>query len=350
MQIYEKLGNWYEKEKRDLPWRYTKDPYRIWISEIILQQTRVVQGTKYYNNFLEKFPDIFSLAYAKTDEILKTWQGLGYYSRARNMHETARKIVLEKNGHFPHTFEELLKYKGIGEYTAAAISSIVFNEPRATVDGNVKRVISRLFSVQAEINSPTGRKTISSLAVEILDPKHPGRHNQAVMELGARICLPKKPLCIECPVNMVCQALKEKKVAEFPVKYDHAKIKNRFLIYLIIRNPDKVWLQQRTGNDIWQGLYEFPLIEIQEKPGLNEYPALIAKYLKTDLNGFSINYISGSVTHKLSHRNIICNFIHISLPGELNNLDIPGMIINISDFNNYAIPKLIERYIDKSGF
>lgn len=191
MQIYEKIGVWYDLEKRDLPWRNTSDPYKIWLSEIILQQTRVVQGTVYYQSFLKRFPDIFSLARAETDEVLKIWQGLGYYSRARNLHETARKIAFVKNGFFPDTYSELLKLKGIGEYTAAAISSIAYNEPQAAVDGNVKRVISRLFSVDRDIDSSEGKRIINSLAGEILDTRNPGRHNQAMMELGANICLPK---------------------------------------------------------------------------------------------------------------------------------------------------------------
>jgi A/G-specific adenine glycosylase len=349
MKIHEKLGSWYEKEKREMPWRNSSDPYKIWLSEIILQQTRVAQGTDYYLRFLKKFPDIFFLANAETDEVLKIWQGLGYYSRARNLHETARHIVLERNGQFPDSYTDLLKLKGIGEYTAAAISSIAFNEPRAAVDGNVKRVISRLFALENEINSTEGKKIINSIAEEILDRNHPGHHNQAMMELGARICLPKKPVCLACPLNSICLALKDKKVAELPLKYKKSKVRDRFFNYLIIRKDENIWLQQRTAKDIWEGLYEFPLIETSGKIELIEFPGLIASYLNTDKKNVQITRISDPVIHKLSHRNIIGRFLHISFSGDLDISSLPGKKINISELDEYAVPKLIERYISING-
>lgn len=350
MEIYEKLGLWFEKEKRDLPWRSSSDPYRIWLSEIILQQTRVAQGTDYYLRFLEKFPDIFSLANAEINEVLKIWQGLGYYSRARNLHETARFIVFQKNGKFPGSYHELLKLKGIGEYTAAAISSIAFNEPRAAVDGNVKRVIARLFSVDEEVNSPGGKKNISSLANEILDRDNPGRHNQAVMELGAGICLPRKPLCISCPLNSVCLALKEEKVSDLPLIYKKSKIKDRFFNYLVIKNDDWIILQKRTGGEIWEGLYEFPLIETDRLVEINEYPYLIATKFNIEVNYMQITAISDLIIHKLSHRNIITRFLHISSSRDSDFSAIPGSVVNTCDFHDYPVPKLLERYISASGF
>jgi A/G-specific adenine glycosylase len=350
MQINEKLGFWYDKEKRDLPWRNTSDPYKIWLSEIILQQTRVVQGTVYYHSFLNRFPDIFSLARAETDEVLKIWQGLGYYSRARNLHETACKIAFGRNGLFPDTYSELLKLKGIGEYTAAAISSIAHNEPRAAVDGNVKRVISRLFTIEHDINSHQGKKIINLLAAEILDIHHPGRHNQAMMELGANICLPKKPKCLICPLNSECLALKDNKVSDLPVKYNKTKVKDRFFIYIILRDGDTIRLQKRKKGDIWEGLYEFPLIETKEIADLLELHGLIADYLKIDSKIFHITRYSEIISHKLSHLNIICRFLCINVPEKAETSKLPGIKLNISEFDKYAVPKLIDRYISKTGF
>jgi A/G-specific adenine glycosylase len=350
MVIPEKLGIWYDNVKRDLPWRETSNPYKIWLSEIILQQTRVAQGTDYYNRILDRFPDIISLAKAETDEVLKLWQGLGYYSRARNLHETARTIAFEKKGLFPGSYTELLKLKGIGEYTAAAISSIAYNEPKAAVDGNVKRVISRLFMVDEEINSSRGKKLIDSLAKQILDVNNPGRHNQAVMELGATICLPKKPLCPDCPLNTVCMALKENKVAEHPLKYNRVKVKDRFFTYLIISENNKTWLKRRSGSDIWNGLYEFPLIESAAMTVLDDYPELIASTFRKNKKNFQISRISPVIIHKLSHRNIICRFLHILVPGDLKPEEFGFINLNISEFDEYAVPKLIERYINDSGF
>ncbi len=350
MEIHEKLGSWYEKEKRDLPWRNSLDPYKIWLSEVILQQTRVAQGIGYYQRILKKFPDIFSLARAESDDVLKIWQGLGYYSRARNLHETARYIAFQRNGRFPVLYSELLKLKGVGEYTAAAVSSIISNEPRAAVDGNVKRVLSRLFSVGDEINSSAGKKTINSLALQILDPKNPGQHNQAIMELGAKICLPKKPSCIICPLNDVCLALKDNIVAELPVKYKKPGVTNRYFTYLIIRIRNTIRLQKRTGGDIWEGLYEFPLIETPELKELNKLPLLVADFLKTTIDSIQINRISETFTHKLSHRLITCRFLTISVSGDLNSSSIPGKVVNIKDFALFPVPKLIERYISSAGF
>jgi len=350
MEIHVILGAWYEKEKRDLPWRNTSDPYKIWLSEVILQQTRVAQGTGYYLRFLERFPDIFSLAEAKSEDVLKIWQGLGYYSRARNLHETARFVASHRNGEFPDTYSELLQLKGVGEYTAAAISSIAFNEVQAAVDGNVKRVISRLFSVREAINSPEGLKTINALAREILDPENPGRHNQALMELGAGICLPKKPRCINCPLNGICMAIKENRVEELPLKYGKAKVRNRFFTYLIIRQKEKIWLKQRGAGDIWQGLYEFPLIETQSQCTINDYPSLLSEYLGAKISEAQINRISDPITHKLSHQNLRCSFIHISFPGDTSPSQIPGAAISIGEFGEFPVPKLIERYISTSGF
>jgi len=349
MQIHEKLNIWYNKEKRDLPWRNSNDPYRIWLSEIILQQTKVAQGTAYYIRFIEKFPDVFSLAEAQTDEVLKIWQGLGYYSRARNLHETAKTIAFKLNGIFPQTYSELLKLKGIGEYTAAAISSIAFNEPKAAVDGNVKRVISRLFSVKDEINSGSGKKALNQLSEEILDKANPGLHNQAMMELGASICLPRKPTCIACPLNINCLALKDNIVTELPLKYKKSKAIDRFFTYLIIRKRDFLCLQQRVSGDIWEGLYEFPLIETSEMKSVEECSDLLCDFLNLDSGAFKIEKVSGNIIHKLSHRNINARFCHIRISGDINTPLLPGKLVNINEFEAYPVPKLIDRYISLTG-
>ena len=348
--LNKKLGEWYEKEKRDLPWRNSSDPYKIWLSEIILQQTRVEQGLGYYLTFLKKFPDIFSLANAETDEILKVWQGLGYYSRARNLHETAKFIVSEYRGFFPSEYRELIKLKGIGPYTAAAISSIAFNKARAAVDGNVKRVISRLFTVEHEINSTEGIRIIGELAEEMLDRRNPGNHNQAVMELGATICLPKNPSCSTCPLNLNCLAYRQGKVTSFPVNSGRQKVRDRYFNYLIIRQGESIWINQRSGNDIWKGLFEFPLIETKEAPDIENFHHLLDNIVKVLKEEVVVTRISDNIRHKLSHLNINTRFIHVSLNSEQTTSELPGIRIKISSFEEFAVPRLIDRYIGIHGF
>lgn len=350
MQIHEKISSWYEKEKRDLPWRNTRDPYKIWLSEIILQQTRVAQGTAYYNRFIEKFPDVFSLARAESEEILKIWQGLGYYSRARNLHQTAKIVAFELNGVFPSSFSGLIILKGIGEYTAAAISSIAFNEPQPAIDGNVKRVISRLFAIEEEINSTTGKNLISSFAAEIIDNLNPGRHNQAMMELGASICIPRKPKCPECPLNLNCLALKENRVSDLPLKYKKTKAVNRYFLYIIIRNGDSIIVKQRPSGDIWEGLFDFPLIETADFPVIESLPNLIAEFLGIGLKDFRIEKISDVIVHKLSHRNLHTSFCHITFSGDKNAFLKLGKMLDINLFESIPVPRLIDRYITKEGF
>jgi len=350
MKIHERLGLWYEKEKRDLPWRNSSDPYKIWLSEVILQQTRVAQGTAYYHRFIEKFPDVFSLARAESEEILKIWQGLGYYSRARNLHQTAKIVAFELGGKFPSSFSGLIKLKGIGEYTAAAISSIAFNEPQAAIDGNVKRVVSRLFSIEHEINSLAGKSQISQFASEIIDTLNPGRHNQAMMELGASICIPRKPKCLECPLNLNCLALKEDKVSDLPLKYKKTKAVNRYFLYLIIRNGDTIIVKQRPSGDIWEGLFDFPLIETADSPEIGLFPNLIAKFLKVSINDFQIEKISDIIIHKLSHRNLNTRFCHIHISGDKKVMPPMCKTININEFDTIPVPRLIDKYITKEGF
>jgi A/G-specific adenine glycosylase len=350
MDIAGKLGGWYDREKRDLPWRNSNDIYRVWLSEIILQQTRVAQGTSYYLRFLERFPDVKSLAEADIQEVLKLWQGLGYYSRARNMHHTARIIVFENNGRFPANYSELLKLKGIGAYSAAAIASLVYNEAVAAVDGNVKRVITRLFGVTEEISTAEANRKINSIAARILDTSSPGRHNQAMIELGALICLPSKPDCDNCPVNSVCHALKNNMVAELPLKYKKMKSRDRFLTYLVITAANFTFVRRRPAGDIWEGLFEFPLIETESSPEDKDIPRIVSEFFNGMAKGFTISHISAPVIHKLSHRNLHTRFIHIKIPDKITFREEEFKIIGISEFGEYPVPRLLDKYIAETGF
>lgn len=257
----DKLLWWYNANKRDLPWRNIKDPYKIWLSEIILQQTRVNQGWEYYLRFIAKYPTVKALASAPEHDVLKLWQGLGYYSRARNLHAAARFIVEEFKGKFPRDYKPIRALKGVGDYTAGAIASIAFDLPYPAVDGNVMRVYSRLFGITAPIDSTEGKKKLYEIAKELLPAKHPGTYNQAVMELGALVCLPSNPLCESCPVQYACYAYLHKKTANFPIKEGKTKQRNRYFNYLVITYGDKLLIRTRKARDIWQGLHDFPLIE-----------------------------------------------------------------------------------------
>ena len=262
MKFSNSLIYWYLQNDRDLPWRRTKNPYFIWLSEIMLQQTRVAQGMAYYLKFTDNFPTVFDLAKADESTVLKMWQGLGYYSRARNLHYSAKHIANELNGEFPNTYKEIIKLKGIGDYTASAIASICFKEPTAVVDGNVYRVLSRYFGIKTPINSSAGIKEFKALAQTLIDESQPGNYNQAIMDFGALHCKPQNPLCDTCPFADSCVALEKKLIKELPVKDKKIKIRNRYFNFLVIKtNNNKTILTERKGKGIWQGLYQFPLIE-----------------------------------------------------------------------------------------
>ena len=260
--FFEFLIKWNRNEnKREMPWKGEKDPYKIWISEIILQQTRVQQGLAYYNRFIEAWPNVKSLAKAKEQEVYKLWEGLGYYSRCRNLIASARYINDELDGRFPDTYEDILSLKGIGDYTAAAIASFAFNQPYAVVDGNVFRVLARFFGIQTPIDSTEGKKLFRSLANELIDKNNPAEYNQAIMDFGAVVCKPVLPLCSECPLQKKCVASQKNLVSLLPVKEKGIKIRQRFFNYLVVEHGDKIYIRQRTEKDIWQNLYEFILIE-----------------------------------------------------------------------------------------
>ena len=265
-----RLLNWYTINKRILPWRSTSDPYAIWLSEIIMQQTQIKQGSSYYTHFITQFPTVFDLAQASEDEILKLWQGLGYYSRARNMHYTSIDIVNQYKGKFPENYAMLLKLKGIGEYTAAAIASIAFNQPYAVVDGNVFRVLSRIFGIYTPIDSTKGKKEFNTLANKLLNTNDSGSHNQALMEFGALHCTPKRPNCHDCIFSNDCVAHNLQHIDKLPVKKGKQKIQERYFNFIVISDNEYIYLNKRTKKDIWKNLYEFPIIEMSNKTEITD--------------------------------------------------------------------------------
>ena len=333
---------WYLAHKRDLPWRTTAIPYYIWLSEIILQQTRVEQGLPYYKAFVSKYPTVNKLANAAEQEVLKLWQGLGYYSRARNLHATAKYVSNELNGVFPTSYRELIKLKGVGDYTASAIASICFNEATAVVDGNVYRALARYFGIATPINSSLGIKEFKNLAQQLIDVDKPGNHNQALMEFGARQCKPQNPNCDVCIFNDSCVALQQKKISELPVKLKKTKVKNIYFNYIVLISENKnTFLQKRIGKGIWQNLYEFPLIETEKNFKLEELDSL---HIFQDVSRkFEINslilYNEVPILHKLSHRNIYTRFWIAET--SKNNYKA----ISISQIETYPVPKLIGNFI-----
>lgn len=308
LDIGNKLINWYRENKRELPWRNTTDPYKIWLSEIILQQTRVQQGLPYYEKFTNQFPTINDLADASEQDVLLLWQGLGYYSRARNMHYTAKMIVDKYNGNFPENHNEILALKGVGEYTAAAIASFAFDKAYPVLDGNVFRFISRLFGIEKPIDTSTGKKEITNALDLIFNTQKPALFNQAIMEFGATHCTPKKPKCDTCIFNMQCEALGSKKVMSIPVKKGKTKILKVNHTYMCFIHDNKTYIEKRTAG-IWKNLYQFPLIEEDIKPdGITK---IVNRYLKTP-SKFEISDVFDS-THILSHRKIQASFYTIHL-------------------------------------
>lgn len=344
--ISEKLRTWYRENKRELPWRSTKDPYLIWISEIMLQQTRVDQGIDYFLRFTERFPDVFALAAASEDEVLKYWEGLGYYSRARNLHATAKRIVEEFNGEFPENYKEVLSLKGVGEYTAAAIVSFVWNQPYAAVDGNVYRVLSRLFAVDTPIDTTKGRKEFAELAAHVMDIKYAGEHNQAMMEFGALHCVPRNPSCVTCVFGDSCLAYAKGQVLSYPQKQGKIKTRSRFFHYFHIEIENDTFLAKRPAGDIWQGLYEFPLIETEgamELPDVEQTDAFKALFAGSE--GMEVVRVVPEIKHILSHQVLYAAFYKIRLKkigkGMSRFIRIPS-----ENLNDFAIPRLLHVYLD----
>lgn len=342
----ESLIQWYTESKRDLPWRKDNFPYNIFISEYILQQTRVKQGTSYFTKFIRRFPGIKELATATIEEVLKQWQGLGYYSRARNLHISA-KIILEKyDCRIPQTYEDLIKLKGIGSYTAAAIASIAFNQPVPVVDGNVIRFFSRFFGIDWNVYSGLGRKNFFDLAVSILNRQNPGLHNQAVMEFGALQCTPK-PECETCFLMDSCYAYKEKKVDELPLKRIKTKKRDRYFSYLFIYFKEYTFLKQRQDNDIWKLLYEFPLIESDTNltPGEIVNHQSWKKYFK-NVEHVEITESSRLYLHQLSHQRIHAKFFKVKINQVPDFFTKDMLQVKLNELDNYAIPRLIDKYLE----
>lgn len=336
------LLDWYAEHRRELPWRETKDPYRIWISEIILQQTRVVQGYEYFLRFVERFPDLAALAEADEDEVMKYWQGLGYYSRARNLHAAARSM----NGVFPRTYEGVRALKGVGDYTAAAICSIAYDMPYAVVDGNVYRVLSRYFGVEVPIDSVQGKKLFASLAQEMLDEKHAALYNQAIMDFGAIQCTPQSPSCMFCPLADSCSALATGKVALLPIKQYRTKTTDRYFTYIYMCVGGQMLLRKRTGNDIWRNLYELPLIETDHQMTVEEL--LLASELKE--LGANVEPIVRplqiGVKHVLSHQIIHADFYEMIFPADIQGFS-DYIRIGQREWTRYAVPRLIHQFLEK---
>lgn len=340
-----------EKNRRQMPWKGESDPYKIWLSEIILQQTRVEQGLRYYNNFVTTFPDIISLAAAPEGKVFKLWEGLGYYSRCRNLIATARHIAGERKGHFPDTYEEIQSLKGVGPYTAAAISSFAFQLPHAVVDGNVFRVLSRIFGITLPVDSTAGKKYFTALAGELLDEKQPGVYNQAIMDFGAVICKPA-PVCPECPFNKECYAYLHNKVNELPVKEKKITIRNRWFYYLVPEYRGQTAIRQRTEKDIWQQLFEFPLVETGQEQDAKHILRQAEKNGWLQKGSYEVVAVSPLFRQQLSHQLIAGQFIRLKLknkpPSPEDPMTTGWLWIKGNSLADYAFPGIINQYLERA--
>ena len=337
------LIKWYLQNKRDLPWRNTINPYPIWLSEIMLQQTRVAQGMPYFLSFTTAFPTVFDLAAASEEQVLKLWQGLGYYSRARNLHKTAQYIATELNGIFPDNYNDLLKLKGIGDYTAAAIASFAYNEVVPVVDGNVFRVLSRYFDIETDIAPASAKKEFAALAFELMPKDNPAIFNQAIMEFGALQCVPKSPNCSICVFNESCAALQKKKVDQLPVKSKKLKVRNRYFNYIVASDENEnTIIQKRTSKGIWHNLYEFPLLETEKEEDFDFVSEQIQNEYFKD-NGISsiLETNDKSIVHKLSHQHLHIKFWKVTIKGSVKE----G--INQEMLKTFPFPIVIHNYIEK---
>jgi len=343
MNFANSLTQWYLENKRELPWRNTQNPYFIWLSEIMLQQTRVAQGMPYFYSFTNAFPTVFDLANASEEQVLKLWQGLGYYSRARNLHKTAQYVAFELDGKFPDNYTALLKLKGVGSYTAAAIASFSYGESVPVVDGNVFRVLSRYFDIETDILSNSAKKEFTDLAHELISKNNPALFNQAIMEFGALQCIPKNPNCEVCPLNHGCVALQKKKVDLLPVKSKKAKVKNRYFNYIVFLDDNQnTIIQKRSDKGIWHNLYEFPLIETEQEVGF-EY--LVKQMQQQDFVGNTIVSVEETRTesqiHKLTHQHLYIRFWKVQVAGSLLNA------IDYSKLLTFPFPIVIFNFIEK---
>lgn len=329
------LEEWYIQNGRDLPWRHVRDPYLIWISEIILQQTRVAQGMDYYHRFVERFPDFVSLAAAPEDEVMRLWQGLGYYSRARNLHAAARQVA--RRGSFPTDYAGVRALPGVGEYTAAAICSFAYGQPYAVLDGNVFRVLSRCFLLDAPIDTTPGRRLFRAMADEMLDTSRPALYNQAIMDFGAMQCVPASPSCAACPLAGMCGALHEGRVDELPLKARSVSVRDRYLLYIYLRDPQgNVWLRRRPKGDIWQGLYELYAVETDAKEGMGRIPDIF--------RGMDVTRCAEGVKHQLTHQTLHADCYLIEVGADRAGLD--GLWVPEQELDRYPMPKLMLRLLE----
>lgn len=339
------LIRWYQKNHRKLPWRETKDAYKIWLSEIILQQTRVAQGQAYYEKFTKKYPQIEDLASATEEEVLKDWQGLGYYSRARNLHYTAKMIVHEHGGKFPNDYSEIRKLKGIGEYTAAAIASFAFDKDYAVVDGNVYRLLSRYFGINSPIDSTKGKKEFAALAQELIPKDKAAIYNQAIMEFGAIQCSPVNPNCANCPLQSSCSAFEKGMIDQLPFKEKKVKVEDRHLHYLIIRNDDSILLNKRSSKGIWQNLFDFPSFELTKLISYQELKKQKSYQNLLDDTSVIFEGESESRKHLLSHRRLHCKFFHFRTENFSQKMQANYSLTPLSELGERPVPKLIENYL-----
>lgn len=326
-----------------MPWKGEPDPYKIWLSEIILQQTRVEQGWAYYEKFIARYPTIIHLAQAPEPEVFKMWEGLGYYSRCKNLIATARHITDNLNGKFPDNYSDILLLKGVGPYTAAAIASFAFHEKRAVVDGNVQRVLARYFGITAPIDSTRGKKLFSTLADSLIDPDHPAVYNQAIMDFGATICRPRNPLCHECPQQTSCEALRHGVIDQLPVKENAPARRTRWLYYFIVIQNGEVYIRKRTADDIWQNLHEFILLEAED-----EQPHPPESFLRELFKhqNFSVVHASDIQKQQLTHLNIRGRFYTIRL-GHTQPIAGNYMRVAVNNLHEYAFPRYINVYLDQ---
>ena len=345
-EFAQKILSWYDTHKRDLPWRNISDPYKIWVSEIILQQTRISQGYDYYLRFIKAFPTIKDLAKASEDEVLCQWQGLGYYSRARNMREAAQTIIKEHRGVFPQNYKEVLSLKGIGEYTAAAICSFAYNAPYAVVDGNVYRVLSRYFGIVEPIDTTKGKKLFAQLAQQMLSVKHSADYNQGIMDFGAIQCKPQSPECELCVLADSCVAHNEGSVTKFPIKQKALKINERYFVFVKVVTPNGIWLHKRNANDIWKGLYEYPLLEFDHQANENE--VMQHEWIKSLPAKGTWKVLKKGVKHILTHQ-----IIYADLYLFVSEIDIPStdnvIVVNSECIEQYAMPQLLQKLIRNEG-
>lgn len=338
------LLKWFASHHRPMPWKGEQNPYLIWLSEIILQQTRVEQGLPYFEKFKAAYPKIEDLADAPEDEVLKLWEGLGYYSRARNLHFTAKYVARELGGQFPDNYNDILALKGVGPYTAAAIASFAYDLPHAVVDGNVYRVLSRFFGIKTPIDSTDGKKQFAQLAQEVLETEKPGDFNQAIMDFGASQCVPKNPDCKSCPLQEKCVAFTDNLVGLLPVKEKKLKKRTRFFHYLILEDGGNTFIRKRTAKDIWNGLYEFPMLEKAELLDKNALQEAIQREFLTNHADFEILHFSKPFSQQLTHQKIHAIFTKIQVKSV--NFTIPDNWKSVTqqDLGRYAFPKIIDRY------